>query len=480
MLHPWGALARTFATRQRPSLLPQPVVNGLAQFRRERGHFVVPSDFIDADALPLGKKLQGLIRKLPTLSPARSQQLQNIGFPTDWHSYYLRTAVIPALTTYKALHDDLNVPQKFTVPTGDPAWPNAAWGLRLGERVNRLRKDKSELPAEATAALDAVGFVWDARRDRIASRTLPALRAYVAITGNTHVPNAFVIPARAPWPAHFAGFKLGHAMMVLKHKHREGTLPSEILAELAAIGLDLEQTLVQTKWNELILPSLHSFFTLHGHSDVPQTFVVPPGDGWPAGAAGLALGRIVRDLRSAGTYAECVERDEAALRALGFIWSADERLLFTVKHRVVPTMAVYRETHGHAFVPAAFVVPAAAPWPRLAHGMKLGLWIARTRVELTDLPHVLQFLLEESGIVWRHFDERFENIILPAVKTYTELHGSCEDIPSSFHVPAEAPWPEATWGLNLGGTLWHIRNGDSYVMDPKKLRALTKYRGIVL
>jgi len=99
---------------------------------------------------------------------------------------------------------------------------------------------------------------------------------------------------------------------------------------------------------------------------------------------------------------------------------------------------------------------------------------------LDSLPHTLQFLLEESGVVWRRADDRFENLILPAVKVYTELYGTCDGISSSFRVPAEPPWPVECWVLNLGGTLWHIRNGDSYVMDHKKLRALAKFKGIVL
>ncbi|KDO31714.1 hypothetical protein SPRG_03632 [Saprolegnia parasitica CBS 223.65] len=480
MLRRGHSLARAFGTLRPSRLLPAPLVDGLAMFQREHGHFIVPRDHVSPDGFPLGQKLQGLIRKLPTISRERSHQLATIGFPLEWHAYLLDTAILPALQTYKAVFGDLWVPQKFVVPTGDTAWPAATWGLRLGERVSNLRKTKNDLPTAHAKALDAEGFVWHARNDRLYTLTLPALRAYRDIHKSPHVPNAFVVPSQLPWPSELHGYKLGHAMMALKAKHRLGTLPTDVLAALHDVDLDLDQTLREAKWNDVILPSLHVYFSLYGHCDVEQAFLVPAGGPWPAAATDLALGRIVRDLRSAGTYSEFVERDESALRALGFVWSQLERMAFTIQAKVIPAMAVYRAEHGHAFVPSNFVVPATQPWPTLSHHMKLGLWIARTRSELDLLPHNLQFLLEESGIVWRHFDERFENVVLPAVKTYSELHGSCEDISSSFHVPSHAPWPEAAWGLNLGGTLWHIRNGDSYIMDPKKLRALRKFRGLVL
>jgi hypothetical protein len=47
--------------------------------------------------------------------------------------------IIPVLRAYKEIYGDVNVPQNFVVPSGDAHWPRAAWGCRLGNRVNRLR-----------------------------------------------------------------------------------------------------------------------------------------------------------------------------------------------------------------------------------------------------------------------------------------------------------------------------------------------------
>ena len=72
--------------------------------------------------------------------------------------------VLTALRAYQEVHGDLEVPMPFVVPSGAP-WPEEAWGMKLGGRVNNIRssqeiyvKDNPERRAE----LDALGFRWRA------------------------------------------------------------------------------------------------------------------------------------------------------------------------------------------------------------------------------------------------------------------------------------------------------------------------------
>ena len=46
-----------------------------------------------------------------------------------------------------------------------------------------------------------------------------------------------------------------------------------------------------------VLAALGEYGERHGHVRVPQSFVVPDGDGWAAGARGLKLGNQVSTLR---------------------------------------------------------------------------------------------------------------------------------------------------------------------------------------
>ena len=68
-----------------------------------------------------------------------------------------------ALLVYKEAHGDLQVPRVFVVPSGAP-WPEEAWGMKLGHRVNQIRdrEDYVKDHPERRAELDALGFRWSA------------------------------------------------------------------------------------------------------------------------------------------------------------------------------------------------------------------------------------------------------------------------------------------------------------------------------
>ena len=72
-----------------------------------------------------------------------------------------------ALVTYKELHGNLQVPDKFAVPSEAP-WPKGAWGVKLGLSVKNIRHNGdfvwrgnyAETHPERRAELDAMGFRW--------------------------------------------------------------------------------------------------------------------------------------------------------------------------------------------------------------------------------------------------------------------------------------------------------------------------------
>jgi hypothetical protein len=94
--------------------------------------------------------------------PERRAELDALGFVWDdlerrWEEVYA------ALLAYQEVHGDLKVPQAFVVPSEEAPWPEEAWGMNLGVRVNKIRsqehyvKDRPERRAE----LDALGFRWN-------------------------------------------------------------------------------------------------------------------------------------------------------------------------------------------------------------------------------------------------------------------------------------------------------------------------------
>ena len=139
--------------------------------------------------------------------------------------------VLQSLLAYKEVHGDLEVLRQCVVPSEAP-WPQEAWGMKLGERVHniRSREDFVKHHPERRAELDALGFVWD-EFERRWEEVRAALLAYQEVHGDLEVPNDFVVPLEAPWPAEAWGVKLEKAVL------REGPLGAA--RELDA-GLSLE------------------------------------------------------------------------------------------------------------------------------------------------------------------------------------------------------------------------------------------------
>ncbi|TYZ62169.1 hypothetical protein PybrP1_009640 [[Pythium] brassicae (nom. inval.)] len=432
--------------------------------------------------LTLGVRVFSFVRAAAegTLQQSAEQlaELQELGFPLHhWREYVFETATMPALATYKEIEGHLFVPQKFVVPHGDLAWPRPTWGVPLGKVIMTLRRQRDEeLPDDHVAALTKLGFVWNVSDAKWFQFVLPGLRAFKAIHGSTDVPLAFVVPKQesegaSAWPRHLRGYRLGQQVCTV----RRGFFTSQVeesREELEALGFSFSVS--DTMWSHTIFPALQVFARAHHHCDVPQDFVVPASPPWPEKAWRVKLGQTVQRIRK-GAYEAQTQAHQKELEQLGFVWNAQERRAITVRQVVLPALATYRELHGHVLVSTDFVVPKNdAVWPKPARGFRLGYWITRVRAGIVDLPDHLRSELDAVGFVWRVNDARWNEILLPSLEVYAELHGSCKAMNTKFRVPHEPPYPEKAWGISLGLSVWHMRNGDTYVNDDVKLRELKR------
>ena len=149
-----------------PSLLA-----GLDAYGEQFGHVRVPKKFVvpDADGWPeeahgleLGLQVSGLRtkKKRGTLSQDDVAQLEALRFVWDVPEWRWQ-CVLQSLQAYQEVHDDLDVPQRFVVPSGAP-WPEEAWGVPLGCRVSDIRSKEIYVKdhPERRAELDAMGFRW--------------------------------------------------------------------------------------------------------------------------------------------------------------------------------------------------------------------------------------------------------------------------------------------------------------------------------
>jgi hypothetical protein len=78
--------------------------------------------------------------------------------------------------------------------------------------------------------------------------------------------------------------------------------------------------------------------------------------------------------------------------------------------------------------------------------------------------------LEEAGFRFETrnqqavHDEQWENKVLPAIKTYKQVHGDVQG-PSHFVVPSSGEWEEGLWNMRLGVAVDHMRPYSTFGRD---------------
>ena len=216
------------------------------------GHVRVPTAFVvpDADGWPeeahgleLGLQVSGLRtkKKRGTLSQDDVAQLEALRFVWDVPEWRWQ-CVRQSLLAYQEVHGDLEVLRPFVVPSEAP-WPEEAWGIKLGDRVNTIRSEETFVKhhPERRAELDGLGFVWD-EYERRWEEVRAALLAYQEVHGGLEVPQAFVVPSEAPWPEEAWGMKLGYRVNNIRSSGDFVKHHPERRAELDALGF---------RWNSL-------------------------------------------------------------------------------------------------------------------------------------------------------------------------------------------------------------------------------------
>ncbi|OQR83211.1 hypothetical protein ACHHYP_14960 [Achlya hypogyna] len=173
-----------------------------------RAHSIWPKRFWDK---PFGSAMLLLEAHKAYAAPLYVAETLALGFNAAgrWHSK------LAALATFRTLFQHLHVPRTFVVPRPTPTsqdssayWPPETHGLPLGIVVEWLRELGEQMAPARRADLDSVGFEWEPVDLDVIAKAKTAFDAQNP--GWPAVPNAFVIPKRAPWPA--AGVALGRLM----------------------------------------------------------------------------------------------------------------------------------------------------------------------------------------------------------------------------------------------------------------------------
>ena len=209
------------------------------------------------------------------------------------------------------------------------------------------------------------------------------------------------------------------------------------------------------RW-EKVKRALETYKSLHHDLYVRRDFVVPENALWPEDLWGMKLGVTVSSITNKGTYSTY----RAELEEMGFDFDPQS----TGRHgweNVKRALLAYKSLRSDLLVPQRFVIPENADWPEDLWGMKLGLTVNNIRNNGTYSAYRTE--LEEMGFDFdpqstgRHGWENVKRALL----AYKSLRGDLL-VRQSFVIPENADWPEDLWGMNLGLTVYSIRNNGAY------------------
>lgn len=441
--------------------------------------------------------------------------------------------VMPSLEVYasRVQGDAIEIPVDFAVPHEAP-WPQAAWGLKLGYVVHCIATSVlfDADVQEHRSRLREIGYAWDSLVGKWERAVLPALAHFQLKFGHCDVPGDFVVPssrskAAASWPRATWGCRLGNQVVVLRRDGRDSADVVDVIEQLDEVGFCFDSA--ESAFVYRVLPAFEAYASKHGDCNVPQGFIVPATDEWPACTWNMKLGHIVRDMRSRHLYSEQVQAYGDRLSALGFVWNIHRLNVSTVYTELVLSYwEVYKHIYNKDVVPVDFVVPGDDPrWPQKARHFALGAWMHRYNQRLerakappavpskhrageedtstvlaTDEkaaggselssakkpePHPRRRHVDDSSrhgqIELPHYQEQYwKEVLLASFEAYAALHGgSCRDMPSDFVVPNMPEFPAVAWGLNLGLRLWHVRHGDRYDMEVAKYEKTLHELGVI-
>eukprot|EP00968_Pinguiococcus_pyrenoidosus_P016655 scaffold1616_cov310-Pinguiococcus_pyrenoidosus.AAC.23 len=449
------------------------IVEALQQYKRVLGDLAVPSNFVVPSVEPWPRHLAGLplgqrvaaIRSTDLYVEGnrdRVKLLSELGFIWSTREQNVDKRfklALEAISKYKELYGDAEVPQFFKVPR-DPSWPEHLWDMQLGNRVNSIRSHGTFVRnrPDRKLLLDEIGFSWDPPRKSRAKGRL------VSDEARGEAPPAEKAPRPAGPAAKGSMDQQLPDMDVMEQITREDSFdePQEDLEvwEMADTLQDGKPAEGYTwaydefgggwAWDEIV-GALRAYVEITGDAEVtklPEDFVVGGLDamndqnpGAPFPDVCIPRRRMAeRHARELKSWLEEREEDE--------IDPDDELVMEQFR-------GLQRERNPEADALAAQEELEKSEPLRAYYSMPLGVIAKRIRygeILVRDSPQRLKDF-KSAGIDF-HFDEDGYlgmpyNLLLSALLVFRKVRGSCT-VPWDFVIPESQPWPFPVRGVKLG------------------------------
>ena len=223
-----------------------------------------------------------------------------------------------------------------------------------------------------SSSLSAAKIHVPGREAVLADEVLTCLEDYHNQHGHVNVPATFVVPE--------SGLPLGRLVTQLRRrgcsgagqmaKHRWSTAWSPVVSSLLSNSSTLQRLDelnftwdVKRKQTELLAKSIDWFKNLHGHTNIPTTYVLPADAPLP----NYRLGRRLASLRKKSTAVS--SNSASVLESLGLPAATKRRQQFEL---TLLALDAHNRLYGDFSVPRYFSVPCDESWPVQTWGMQLG------------------------------------------------------------------------------------------------------------
>lgn len=253
---------------------------------------------------------------------------------STWDHYF------SAARIYQAEHGDLNVPLRYTTPSG-----LCLGGWIQTQRLLKAGKKAGGLTEQQIARLDSIGMVWKTRPERAWENGLEAARRYWQRFGDLQVPQGY---------RDENGFALGNWISYTRQKQMAGSLDPWQTEALDSIGMVWNSK--DAQWEQAYAEAL-LYYREHGDLNIPAKYATPKG---------TLLGAWLANQRTAHRRGRLPQEKTARLEALGVEWNRNDRQW----QRIYAVAEQYYRAHGDLNVPFEYVTP---------EGIRLGQWIVRQR-----------------------------------------------------------------------------------------------------
>lgn len=374
------------------------------------------------------------------------------------------------LDNFYNVYNHLDIRSKSELPVNASNWEEEYYGATLRNIANSLRfRNEEYLKAhhpDYYQQLTNRGFSWKpTRKGKIKFSTLKSLemlKHFYILHNHSDVSSGFIVPSNhSHWPEHYWGQKLGLKVSWIRQKGRDFYYDrdSALVQELDGMKFRWD-TKVMMRY-DFKMNLIQLYFQKYGNlSNIDKSFVVQlDDDSWPKQYRGLAVGKILSDLKP-----RISKKSKKILTKKTY----SRKSKLNIEKEWLPVIKKYYALHQNLNMKWNYITPCNSSWPNRLQNSALGRFLTNIRYKGEEYYKREHPLLHKTLIQYQFrwqpkdsmkpFPEKVE-----ILKKYYEINGHLNGL-SNFVIPRDHEnWPQCYQGIRLGIMVSTIRSkGRSY------------------